>query len=319
MKNWLNVLSLFDWMSVWMLALKEAWIKVDNYFASEIDKNAIQVSKKNHPEIKHIWDVTKVSHIPSLLMRSEYEWRTIYFDNNIDLLIGWSPCQWFSRAWKWLNFEDIKSKLFFEYVRILKETNPKYFFLENVNMKEEWQNIITWILWVGPVKINSKLFTAQNRPRTYWTNIPFDQEIIQKEYKLSDYLDQNVDEKYYINENLYNSIVLGKKEDHLIIKNATKTWFLKGYPWDNVNVSFPNSKTRRWRVKKNMIWCLTTTLHEAIIMDDLRIRLLTPEESERLQWLPTWYTEWVSANQRQFMIWNGWTTDVITHIFKGLK
>jgi len=153
----MNVLSCFDGMSCGQLALDRAGIKYDNYFASEIDKYAIQVCKNNYPNTKHIGDVTQVKSedLPK-----------------IDLLIGGSPCQGFSFAGKQLNFEDSRSKLFFEFVRLLKECNPKYFLLENVKMKKEYQDIITKHLGVEPIEINSNFLSAQNRNRIYWTNIP---------------------------------------------------------------------------------------------------------------------------------------------------
>lgn len=153
----MNVLSIFDGMSCGRIALERAGIKVDNYYASEIDKYAIQIAKKNYPDIIHIGDVTKVkaNDLPK-----------------IDLLIGGSPCQGFSFAGKQLNFEDERSKLFFEFVRLLEECKPKYFLLENVKMKKEYQDIISSYLGVEPIKINSSLVSAQNRERLYWTNIP---------------------------------------------------------------------------------------------------------------------------------------------------
>lgn len=153
----IKVLSLFDGISCGMVALERAGIKVNEYYASEIDKNAIKVSVKNYPNIKHIGDVTKVKgeNLPK-----------------IDLLIGGSPCQGFSFAGKQLNFEDDRSKLFFEFVRLLKETQPKYFLLENVKMKKEYQDVITKYLGVEPIEINSALVSAQTRKRLYWTNIP---------------------------------------------------------------------------------------------------------------------------------------------------
>lgn len=153
----INVLSLFDGMSCGRIALERAGIKVDNYFASEIDKYAIQIATKNYPDTKHIGSVVdvKLSDFPQ-----------------IDLLIGGSPCQGFSFAGKQLNFEDERSKLFFEFVRLLEECKPKYFLLENVKMKKEYQDVITKYLGVEPIKINSALVSAQNRERLYWTNIP---------------------------------------------------------------------------------------------------------------------------------------------------
>ena len=155
----LNVLSLFDGMSCGRIALERAGIKVNNYYASEIDKYAIQVAKHNYPNIQHIGDVTQVksTQLPK-----------------IDLCIGGSPCQGFSFAGKQLNFDDPRSKLFFEFVRLLKECNPKYFLLENVKMKKEWQDIISKELGVEPIEICSSLFSAQQRKRLYWTNINVD-------------------------------------------------------------------------------------------------------------------------------------------------
>ena len=154
----MNVLSLFDGMSCGQIALNKLGIKYDNYFASEIDKYAIQVTQKNYPNTKQIGSVVDVKgeDLP-----------------NIDLLIGGSPCQGFSFAGKQLNFDDPRSKLFFEFVRILEETKPKYFLLENVKMKKEYYDVITDILEVEPIEINSSLVSAQSRKRMYWTNIPY--------------------------------------------------------------------------------------------------------------------------------------------------
>jgi DNA-cytosine methyltransferase len=152
-----NVLSLFDGISCGKLALERAKIKVTNYYASEIDKYAIKVSKANHSGIIYIGDVRNV---------------TWFGLPPIDLLLAGSPCQGFSFAGKGLNFEDERSKLFFDFVRILKEIKPKYFLLENVLMKKEHENIITEHLGVKPFMINSSLLSAQSRKRNYWTNIP---------------------------------------------------------------------------------------------------------------------------------------------------
>jgi DNA-cytosine methyltransferase len=154
-----NVLSLFDGMSCGRIALERAGVKVDNYYASEIDKYAITVAQKNYPDTIQLGSVLDVkgADLPK-----------------IDLLIGGSPCQGFSFAGKQLNFDDPRSKLFFEFVRLKEELNPKYFLLENVKMKKESQDVISEYLGVEPVEINSALVSAQNRKRLYWTNIPFD-------------------------------------------------------------------------------------------------------------------------------------------------
>ena len=157
----MNVLSLFDGMSCGQIALNKAGVKYDTYFASEVDKYAIKVAQANYPDTVQIGDVTQVDHT------------RLPFDG-IDLLMGGSPCQGFSFAGKQLNFDDPRSKLFFEFVRLKDELKPKYFLMENVPMKQESQDIISEYLGVKPVMINSSLFSAQNRKRLYWTNIPFD-------------------------------------------------------------------------------------------------------------------------------------------------
>jgi len=153
----MNVLSLFDGMSCGQIALNQLDIKVDKYYASEIDQYAMQITKKNFPNTIHIGDVTKIK-------AEDLE--------PIDLLMGGSPCQGFSFAGRQLNFDDPRSALFFEFVRLLKECKPKYFLLENVRMKKEYQDVITEHLGVEPIMINSSLVSAQNRKRLYWSNIP---------------------------------------------------------------------------------------------------------------------------------------------------
>jgi len=156
----MNVLSLFDGMSCARLALDRAGLPVTKYFASEIDKYAITVAKANYPDTIHVGSVHNVI------------WPEIFDGEPIDLLIGGSPCQGFSFAGGQLAFDDPRSKLFFEFVRVLKECKPKYFLLENVNMKQEFQDVISEQLGCKPVDINSNLVSAQNRRRLYWTNIP---------------------------------------------------------------------------------------------------------------------------------------------------
>ena len=152
----INVLSLFDGMSCGQIALDKLGIKVDNYFASEIDSSAIEVTNNNYPRTNQVGDILNLSgqDLP-----------------RIDLLFGGSPCQTFSSAGNGTGF-DGESGLFFEFVRVLNEVNPTYFMLENVVMKKEWMNAISDILGVQPIKIKSNLLGAQNRVRLYWTNIP---------------------------------------------------------------------------------------------------------------------------------------------------
>ena len=154
----MNVLSLFDGISCGQIALERAGIKVDKYFACEIKPIAIKVTQTNYPNTIQLGDVTKVTgeDLPK-----------------IDLLIGGSPCQDFSKA----NIvkdglQGQKSSLFYQYLRLLKELSPKYFLLENVVMKKEDQDTISNLLGVQPIMIDSKLVSAQSRQRLYWTNIP---------------------------------------------------------------------------------------------------------------------------------------------------
>ena len=170
----MNVLSLFDGMSCGQLALERAGIQVDKYFAAEIDKYAIKVTQANFPDTVQLGDVTAID--PDSLP-------------DIDLLIGGSPCQGFSFAGKQLNFDDPRSKLFWEYVRLLKALEPKYFLLENVKMKKESMDVITEALGVEPIFINSSLVSAQNRQRYYWTNIPMESMPDDKGIVLSDILE----------------------------------------------------------------------------------------------------------------------------------
>lgn len=155
----MKVLSLFDGISCGRVALERAGHNVEAYDAFEIEPNAILISQANHTDIRHHGDVTKADFTQF---------------RGYDLLIGGSPCQGFSMAGKQLNYNDPRSRLFFEYVRALKEANPRYFLLENVRMKKEYEDIISQQLGVDPILINSKVLSAQNRPRLYWTNIPIE-------------------------------------------------------------------------------------------------------------------------------------------------
>ena len=185
----MNVLSLFDGISCARVALEREGIKVDKYFASEIDKHAIKVTQKNFPDTIQIGDITKIHYENGIL---EYE-NVMQDIGRIDLLIGGSPCQGFSFAGKQLNFEDERSKLFFEYVRLLRETKPKYFLLENVKMKKQYQDIISEYLGVQHIEINSALVSAQNRRRLYWTNIPNVTQPKDRGIFLKDIVHENID------------------------------------------------------------------------------------------------------------------------------
>lgn len=310
----MKVLSLFDGISCGMVALERAGIKVDKYYACEIDKNAIEISKKNYPQIIRLGDVCNV-HAVDL--------------PEIDLLIGGSPCQGFSRAGKCLNFNDPRSALFFEYLRILNELkvkNPNIkFLLENVAMKKEWRQIITDFLGVEGVDINSKLFSAQNRERVYWTNIDIPK-ISQPDPSLQSILDL-VDETDFEETNGIKfdpQIPMARRElvslcdGETRIRQATKKGYIVPNDFDGVNISFPNSTSRRGRVISRKSNCVTC-MGEVSVYYNRTIRNLTIDEVERLQTMPKGYTEGFPHNVRYKALGNGWTVDVIAHIFKGLK
>lgn len=180
----MRVLSLFDGMSCGNMALKKLGLTDYSYHASEIDKHAMSVAKDNFPDMIHIGDVTKVDF-------TQYEGR-------VDLLMGGSPCQGFSFAGKKLNFEDPRSKLFFDYVRALQEVKPKYFLLENVKMDQTSMDVITEMLGVEPIEINSALVSAQSRRRLYWTNIPGLEQPEDRHIYLKDILEENPENPVYL-------------------------------------------------------------------------------------------------------------------------
>lgn len=344
MNEGLNVLSLFDGMSSGMIALERAGIKVKNYYASEIDKYAIKVSKANYPNIIQLGDVTSVdvSTLPK-----------------IDLLIGGSPCQGFSMAGKQIAFDDPRSKLYFEYERILKELqviNPNIkFLLENVKMKQEFKDVITSRLGVEPIAINSNLVSAQNRYRLYWTNIRWAGHPEDKGIYLKDIIENDVDEKFFIRYGRLKWLKeFGKvkEKDGYIAFNPSKakcltvrsepswntTYLVQpvrevGRRLDADGVRCDNDKsipiTRQYEVgmseKSN---CITTVQKDSfviqwsttnLLLNEGLVRKLTPTECERLQTVPDGYTSCVSDSQRYKMLGNGWTVDVIAHIFQGLK
>ena len=357
----LNVLSLFDGMSCGRIALERAGIKVNNYYASEIDKYAIQVAKHNYPNMQHIGDVTQVksTQLPK-----------------IDLCIGGSPCQGFSFAGKQLNFDDPRSKLFFEFVRLLKECNPKYFLLENVKMKKEWQDIISKELGVEPIEICSSLFSAQQRKRLYWTNINVDLSKLPKSNNvIADVLDLPIknkrEDKILMSKSDFKVKVrknyIDKKELALFLRsyktktineisvfcNAPKTMVEHWFRTDN-SFSIPDAEywfklkeclkiedckydkaVTEFELKNNSfdmakriyhidgkhptLTTLTGGGQRKTITDGNEMFYLNPEHCEKLQTVPLGYTKTASERQRFRMLGNGWTVDVIAHIFNGLK
>ena len=292
-----NVLSLFSGCSMDRVALDRAGINVRWHMASEIDEPAIQVAKRNYPDIHHIGDVTKCERL----------W-TEHNYPKVDIMIGGSPCQGFSFASKdRLNFDDPRSKLFFEYVRILKEFKPKYFLLENVKMKKEHQDIISEHLGVEPIEINSSLLSAQNRVRLYWTNIPVDLPYY-TDIVLKDILEKDNPNFKYKKLKEYYSNKPQKEGGCYQVGEAD----IKGYDIIkrvySIEGKAPALTTMQGGHREPKIAC----------PDKIHWRKLTPLEMERLQTLPDNYTEGVSNTQRKKMIGNGFTVDVVAHILKSI-
>lgn len=310
------VLSLFDGISCGRIALERAGIKVDKYYASEIDKNAIQISKNNYKDIIQLGDINDIDE------------NIIKSIGKIDLVLGGSPCQGFSRAGKGLNFEDSRSKLFFNFVNVLntvKKHNPNVkFLLENVQMKKEWVEVINNYMGVEAININSKLVSAQNRPRLYWTNINF-KPIQDKNINLADIL-ENIEFDCVEYEGLRVCKSISDNSRKLIsningevrIKQAVKKGYIVANNGDGVNLSFPLSESRRGRVIKGKSSCIDTQCNICVYHNG-NIRRLTVKEMEKLQTLPIGYTDGVAERQRIKVIGNGWTVDVVAHILKGLS
>lgn len=372
----MNVLSLFDGMSCGKIALDRAGIKVDKYFASEIDKYAIAVSKHNNHNIIQLGSIIDLTREQLLALGS------------IDLLIGGSPCQGFSVAGKMkgattkegvdvtslaqylelkkLGFEfDGQSYLFWEYVRVWKIVKPKYFFLENVRVIKKWLPMFNEAMGVEPIMINSRLVSAQNRVRYYWTNILNIEQPEDCDIKLRDILEHEVSDEFSPDKHLQDGYIGGNqlnpkyKSQANTIHNGDKMGticagthgYANGYVDTNILCGASrgrylvggvrqDGKMKTAGMTKQMLEirpdektnCLTTVGKDnlvtegfnhgdRIILSDVsksRFRALTPIECERLQTVPDNYTSCVSKTQRYKMLGNGWTVDVIAHIFSGL-
>ena len=307
----MNVLSLFDGMSCGRIALERAKLTIDNYFASEIDKHAIKVAQHNFPDTIQIGSVidVNVGNLPK-----------------INLLIGGSPCQGFSFSGKQLNFEDPRSKLFFEFVRVLediKKINPDVkFLLENVVMKKEFQDVISEHLGVQPIKINSSLVCAQNRERLYWTNIENIEQPEDKKINLIDILqdDEMISPSAIRGCKLNKATILGRR----LNENGKREDYNKEVPITQcleVRSSNTNkSNCRKTVAKDNVLTTMSIGRHPDAFKNKLPFRYYTTKEYCRLQTVPENYFDGVaSENQIRKMIGNGWTVDIIAHIFSYLK
>jgi len=290
----INVLSLFDGISCGQIALERSGIKVDKYFSSEVDRHAIKVTQKNYPNTIQVGDVTKIkgNELPK-----------------IDLLMGGSPCQGFSFSGKQLNFKDPRSILFFEFVRLIKEVKPKYWLLENVVMKQEYQDIISEHLGSKPIKMNSSLTSAQNRVRLYWSNFEIS-EPTDKKIKLKDILESN--------EMTMAAAIRGRR----LNEHGKQGSYDKNLPI----IQCLEVKSKNLD-KSN---CLTTVAKDTVITKlepgryadafnkKLPFRNYTKIERCRLMNLPDDYCSEISYNQTVKATGNGWEVGMITHILSQL-
>ena len=313
----MRVLSLFDGISCGMAALERAGINVERYDAFEIDKYAIKVSEKNYPQIVHHGDV---------------------FGGNFadfkgyDLLLGGSPCTYWSiaKAGRETTPDGIGGKLFMEYVRALRESGCKYFLYENNNsIHQNIKDFISEQLGVQPIMINSALVSAQQRKRCYWTNIPGVCQPKDKGILLNDILESGVawQDKSYCMTAVYNGAIfwntLQRNQRSMIAEPVGVAQPTRIGQYGN-----GGQGQRIYSVRGKSVTLSVngggqgakTGLYKIDLPDgDYIIRKLTPVEAERLQTLPDNYTEGISRTQRYKCIGNGWTVDVIAHIFKGLK
>lgn len=296
----IKVLSLFDGISCGMVALERAGIAVERYFAYEIEQNAIEVSRKNYPEIVQCGDVMTADF-------RQYK--------GIDLLIGGSPCTNWScnknhnaKVKKETKVNDgIGWTLFMQYVRAIKEVNPKYFLYENnFRIPDEIQKEITKILNVEPILIDSALVSAQRRKRLYWTNIqnieqPEDRGIFIKDVFIPDEKLVRTDKRIL--------------ESAVVTENYVKYDLMnKGHYSEPYRLYYLDGKM------KTLPRCRTETKCNVLLSkEDLSTyKIVSPIEAERYQTLPDNYTEGIPKTRRFEAIGNGWTVDVIAHIFKGL-
>ena len=344
----MNVLSLFDGMSCGQIALRELGMKVDNYFASEIDRHAIEQTQLNFPGTVQLGDVRKVraKDLP-----------------RIDLLIGGSPCQGFSFAGKQLNFNDPRSALFFEFVRIwheVKAVNPNArFMLENVRMDKRFENIISEYLGIRPVRINSSLVSAQERVRLYWSDIRIRKEGLFGEVYtdiplpedrgilLVDILqpESEVATKYRITkrstiERIKRRLDCGsnfaprvnpQKSGTLTVgNNSSKMSLTTGTTLSRRVMQLNGSRESNGRqpFQQNRVYsvggiapalCSAHAGSAPAVLLNGYIRRLTPTECARLQTIPSWYKWGCSETQQYKMLGNGWTVEVIKHILSFLN
>lgn len=318
----MNVVSLFDGISCGRIALERAGFKIKKYFASEIDKPAIKVSSLHYPDNVQMGDITKIRFRDGWFITPN----KAFYMGKVDVLMGGSPCQGFSFAGKQLNFEDPRSKLFFEFIRLLNEVklyNPNVkFLLENVMMKKDYQDVISKHLFVNPININSSLVSAQNRVRLYWTNImgvvqPEDRGIL-----LKDIL-ENIDQ---LGPGAIRGIRLENKGTILgrrIGNDGKRHDYDKTIPVKQcLEVRATNRDKSNCLTtvdKDNVLTSMPIGRHIGAFENKFPFRYYTKLEKCRLQTMPECYLDSVSESAATKMTGNGWTVDVIAHIFSFMN
>jgi DNA (cytosine-5)-methyltransferase 3A len=318
----MKVISCFDGIAGAYQALKNQDVSVSEYHAFEIDKHAIQIAKKNHPDIKHIGSIEDWLFYQGL------------FDDNIDLIIGGSPCQDLSIAGQQKGLKGSRSGLFFQMADMIKTLKPKYFLVENVaSMKSCQRDIISKELGIEPIMIDSALVTAQNRKRYYWTNIPVieqpnDRGVLLKDIIETGFVDR--EKSYPLTATYQNAIpkdYLIKKQRQLVFELNKLNSRIKGVSINNGGIRPHQGDDKKSGISElgriafknsQKINSVISSHTPKLIEDDLTIRKLTPKECERLQGFPDNYTEGVSNTQRYKSLGNSFTVPVIEWILKGI-
>lgn len=311
----MKVLSLFDGMSCGRIALEKVGIEVDKYFSSEIKPHGIKVTQANYPGNIQIGDVTKVSYKDGILYTEKGEFEV----GVIDIVIGGSPCQNFSRAMakeNRLGLGGEKSKLFFEYIRILEEVKPKYFLLENVKMDKESNDELDEYMGVKSWNFNSEKITAGLRNRNYWTNIEFDKSVQRIDVEVTDILEFG-----YVPYKKSPCLLESHSRPPVDKLRLTRRYFEKKF----IPVVFESEEHYNLVLEHyNQHYKGLSAKEVDAIRDDIDnsiyngVRVLSAREMERLQGVPDGYTDSVSRNEAASLLGDGWTVDIIAHIFKGL-
>lgn len=312
----LNVLSLCDGMSCGQITLKELGIKVDNYFASEIKDVAIKVTKDNYQNTIHIGDLTKITYSNGILHTEIGD-----FETEIDMVIFGSPCQTFSIACKTdkrIGLEDdMKSGLFLHCNRILKEVNPKFFFMENVaSMKDDDRDFISELMGVSHYKINADKVSPALRNRYYWTNLSPTDQISEVHINLNDILEDGWSDR----DKARNLLVSDSRPLTTPVK-----MFHRYYSTGFTTLIFKSKDHYEECVKeyerlsggKRKITAKDLDDYTGNVFDG--VRYLNQHELERCQCVPKGYTKCLTRNEAADVLGDGWNIGVITYFFKALK